>query len=108
MGAKGISRVAPVGKRFGRVTVISTFRTEGRSSVVDGRCDCGDVRAYFVANLRAQGEPMCPACRTKSPVLCSKRTKAITDVLPCGDERIAYGDVACAAPTSGVSYRGIC
>jgi hypothetical protein len=66
MGARGVSRVAPIGKRFGRVVVASHSRPEGRSSVVDGRCDCGDVRPYFITNIARQAEPMCPPCREKS------------------------------------------
>jgi len=66
MPKAGISRVAPIGKRFGRVIVLSLSRAAGRSSVVDCRCDCGDERAYFITNLRNQVEPMCPLCREKS------------------------------------------
>lgn len=70
MGVQGISRTAPIGKRFGRVTVISeTRRPPGNkpgSPVVDCRCDCGDVRHYWTTNLTTQVEPMCPDCRTKS------------------------------------------
>lgn len=66
MPTAGISRVAPIGKRFGRVVVISLSRPSGRSTVVDGRCDCGDERPYFISNLRTQSEPMCPACREAS------------------------------------------
>lgn len=66
MPTAGISRVAPIGKRFGRVVVISLSRPSGRSTVVDARCDCGDERPYFISNLRTQSEPMCPACREAS------------------------------------------
>lgn len=67
MGIKGITRRAPVGKRFGRVVVIGRPDAISRSSpVVLCRCDCGDERDYFVANLTVQTEPMCPPCRTDS------------------------------------------
>lgn len=66
MPARGVSRVAPIGKRFGRVTVISPSFAIGRSTAVTCRCDCGDERAYFLGNLQSQAEPMCPACRVAS------------------------------------------
>lgn len=67
MAITGISRVAPIGKRFGRVTVIGPpVSRKGGSSSVLGQCDCGDRRQYFVGNLRAQSEPMCPRCRERS------------------------------------------
>lgn len=67
MGTRGVSRVAPIGKRFGRVVVIGPPESRpGNSTAVLCRCDCGDKRAYFTANLRNQAEPMCPTCRTAS------------------------------------------
>lgn len=68
MPARGVSRIAPIGKRFGRVTVISQPRPSQNSgsSSVDCRCDCGDVRPYYISNLARQNEPMCPVCRLKS------------------------------------------
>jgi hypothetical protein len=67
MGTRGISRVAPIGKTFGRVTVVSPTRpAPGNSALVDARCECGDIRPYYVSNLRTQTEPMCPDCRTKT------------------------------------------
>lgn len=67
MATQGISRVAPIGKRFGRVIVIGppTPRKGGSSSVIC-RCDCSDERHYFIRNLRVQNEPMCPLCRERS------------------------------------------
>jgi hypothetical protein len=67
MATHGISRVAPIGKRFGRVIVIGprTPRTAKSASVLC-RCDCGDERHYFISNLRMQMEPMCPPCRERS------------------------------------------
>ena len=66
MGVKGISKVAPIGKSFGKVIVISESINMGSYSAVQGRCECGDVRQYPIANLRAQKCPMCPDCRTQS------------------------------------------
>lgn len=66
MPIAGISRVAPIGKRFGRVVVISHSYPRGRSTVVKGRCDCGSEQEYFISNLRVQAEPMCPPCRMAS------------------------------------------
>lgn len=61
------SKVAPIGKRFGRVTVCGPSRPGiTKTTLVPGRCDCGDVRDYFVTNLARQAEPMCPACRLLS------------------------------------------
>lgn len=67
MGKPGVSRVAPIGKRFGRVVVIGSPESRpGNSIAVPCRCDCGDVRFYYPRNLRVQKEPMCPPCREKS------------------------------------------
>jgi len=66
MGAKGISKSYPIGKRFGRITVVGIPQTVKRASAVPGRCDCGDERVYFTGNLRVQAEPMCPTCRIAS------------------------------------------
>lgn len=67
MPAPGISKRAPIGKRFGRVVVMSLTRSgPGHSVIVDCKCDCGDVRPYFVGNLATQKEPMCPPCREAS------------------------------------------
>lgn len=67
MPIAGISTVAPIGKRFGRVIVLGPPRARGSGTqVVECRCDCGDIRDYFISNLRVQAEPMCPPCRTAS------------------------------------------
>lgn len=63
MPTKGVSNSYPIGKRFGRVMVCSS--PVGGSGVMC-ECDCGDVRIYYMANLRTQKEPMCPECRTAS------------------------------------------
>lgn len=61
------SKIAPVGKRFGRVTVCGPSRPgRANSTIVSGRCDCGDVRDYFVNNMAKQRDPMCPTCRLAS------------------------------------------
>jgi hypothetical protein len=62
-----ISRVAPIGKRFGRLVVIGglTVRDGTNARSVLCRCECGDERHHFVGNLRNQQEPMCPDCRTR-------------------------------------------
>lgn len=67
MASTGISRVAPIGKRFGRTIVIGPRTPRaGKSASVLCRCDCGDERHYFISNLRTQNEPMCPSCRERS------------------------------------------
>lgn len=65
MAIHGISRVAPIGKVFGDVTVISNpiQRTKPGSPKVMGRCKCGDERIYFTTNLTKQDHPKCPNCR---------------------------------------------
>lgn len=65
MAIAGITKVAPIGKRFGKLVVCSPSRPalNSRSTVVDCRCDCGDVRAYFITNLPRMKEPMCPECK---------------------------------------------
>lgn len=66
MAIAGITKVAPIGKRFGKLTVCSPSRPSGtarNASVVDCRCDCGDVRPYFIGNLPKMKEPMCPECK---------------------------------------------
>lgn len=65
MGKSGISRVAPIGKRFGKLEVVSGSRpgAHSGSSSVDCRCDCGDIRSYFIFNLSKMIDAMCPECR---------------------------------------------
>jgi hypothetical protein len=66
MGAKGISKRAPIGKRFGKVVVLSPpIPQGGHSQTVVCRCDCGDEREYFIGNLVKQREPMCSSCRDR-------------------------------------------
>lgn len=61
------SKVAPVGKQFGRLTVCGpSYTGVNNSTLVPGRCTCGDIREYFVSNLTRQTEPMCPGCRLAS------------------------------------------
>jgi hypothetical protein len=66
VATKGISLVAPIGKRFGKLTVNGGPFRQGNANAVTCICDCGDQRAYFVGNLRTQKLPMCPSCRLLS------------------------------------------
>lgn len=66
MGKPGISAIAPIGKRFGNLIVVSSSRPGKNtgSSTVDCRCDCGDIRSYYIGNLlRFKGTVQCPQCR---------------------------------------------
>lgn len=69
MAKSGISKIAPIGKVFGKLTVVSGSQPMPNtgSSSVDCRCECGDIRAYYIGNLlKFRGEPQCPSCREKS------------------------------------------
>lgn len=63
MPAKGVSKEYPIGKRFGRVSIIA--QPIGGTAIM-GRCDCGDERPYYMSNLKTQKEPMCPECRAQT------------------------------------------
>lgn len=65
MAKAGISKIAPIGKRFGKLTVSSLSRPSQNSgsSQVDCLCECGDLRPYYIGNLAKMLDPMCPSCK---------------------------------------------